>query len=113
MLSKQSRKLLRWFEKNDFLMTEQEARDSCKGFNDQSFQAIKEKKYIEAKPDEDDIWRKKYRISDTGKAYLEGAKLEKNSRFREWMALFLSIVALLTSDPARIFFRWILSVLSR
>lgn len=97
MLSKQSRKLLRWLEKSNSWMTKQEIEDSCKHFKEMSFEAIKEKKYIKEKPDPDDIWGKKYHISDSGKAYLEGAKLEKQSRTREWVALILSIIALLVS----------------
>ena len=97
MLSTQSRQLLRWFEKNDTLMTEQEVKNSCKRFDERSFQTLKTERYIESKPDTTDIWLKRYRISDAGKAYLEGAKLEKKSRFREWLALILSIIALLVS----------------
>lgn len=112
MLSKQSRKLLRWIARKNFWMTKQEIQESCKHFQEISFQAIKEKDYLIAKADENDIWKKKYHISDTGKAYLEGAQLEKSSRAREWMALLLSIVALLTSDPAKVFFGWLLNLFS-
>lgn len=97
MLSKNAVKLLQWLSKKDQWMTASKISKECKHFNDRAFNAIAEAKYIEKKLDCDDGQWVQYRISDPGKAYLEGAKLARNSRTREWLALIFSGIAIVIS----------------
>ena len=97
MLSKRSRKLLKWISKNDQWLTKSEVQQKCKHFDDRSFKAIAEEKYVDMRRSGDRAQLIQYRISDPGKAYLEGAKLAKQSNFREWLALFLSVIAIIIS----------------
>ena len=97
MLSKQSRKLLKWFATQDKWMNKSEIAQNCKRCDDRSLRTLTTEKYLEKNLDMDgDQWAR-YRISDAGKAYLEGAKLAKQSNLREWLALFLSVIAIIIS----------------
>lgn len=97
MLSKQSRKLLKWLAKHDKWMDKPAVVQKCKHYDEQSLKALITEKYLENNLNLDGDQWVRYRISDAGKAYLEGAKLAKQSNFREWLALILSVIAIIIS----------------
>lgn len=101
-LSKRSRKLLKWINRNDQWLTKSEVQQKCKLFDDRSFKAIFEEKYVDMRRSGDRAQWIQYRISESGKAYLEGAKLARQSDIREWLSLGLSVVAIIISIIALI-----------
>jgi len=102
MLSKHSRKLLKWIATQNKWLTKSEIQQKCKFFDDRSFDAIVAEKYVELRRSGDRAQLIQYRISEPGRAYLEGAKLEKQGNFREWVSLALSVVAIIISIIALI-----------
>ena len=100
MLSNDAVKLLKWLEQHDQWMTQNEIKRDCKGFDDRSFKALMDEKVLAAHFVEDgDNWAK-YRIKDTGKAYLEGARYARSSNVREWISFGLSVAAIVISIVA-------------
>lgn len=78
-------------------MDTSEVIQNCKHYDERSLKALSTDGYLEKSIDLDgDQWIK-YRISEPGKAYLEGAKLARQSNFREWAALILSGIAIVIS----------------
>lgn len=106
-LSKDAIKLLRWLGQNDDWMYYSEIEKKYKKFDHRSFSALKTTKLIEGCVFEDEIpecdaygnmeYPLHYRISDTGKAYIEGRVTEFIPELREWLAIGISLVALVVS----------------
>ena len=106
-LSKDAIKLLRWLNQNDDWRYRIEIEKSYKKFDYRSFNALKAARFIDACVFEDEIaeydeygehyYPEHYRISDTGKAYLEGRVSKLLPELREWIAIGISVVALAVS----------------
>ena len=106
-LSKSSIKLLRWLNKNDLWMYEHDIQARYKRFDFRSFQTLKINKLVEAcvyeeeVPEYDEygntVFPQHFRISDTGKAYLESLPRRWVPEFREWIAVGISFIALVLS----------------
>ena len=97
MLSNDAYKLLKWLEKHDRWMTQEEIEKECKCFNKRSLKAIITEILAETRLAEDGENWVEYRISDTGKAYLEGARDTRLADIREWMSFGLSVAAIVIS----------------
>lgn len=97
MLSKHSTKLLRWLAKQDRWLTKAEMQNECKYFDDRSFRAIHEEKYLLLRRAGDRAQLIQYRISDLGDAYLEGIKYARMADVREWLSFGLSVAAIVIS----------------
>ena len=106
-LSKDSIRLLRWMNQHDDWKYVEEIEKGHKKFNHRSFQALQSSKLIDHCVFEDEIpemneygefyYPKHYRISDAGKAYLEGRVFTWLPELRGWVAIVISIFALLVS----------------
>lgn len=97
MLSNDAFKLLKWLEKSDKWMTKEEIAKGHKSFDDRSFRAITQAGYVESRLSESEESWAEHRISDAGKAYLEGARYAKTQRHQEWISLLFSAIALVIS----------------
>lgn len=111
-LSKDAVRLLRWMNRNDEWRYRSELEKKGKHFSYRSFNALQSAKLIESCVFEDEIpdydeygnkfYPKHYRISDLGKAYLETISVKWIPELREWIAIGISIVALIVSVIALI-----------
>lgn len=111
MLSKDAIKLLKWFKRRDRWMSPDEIKMDCRIFNDRSFKALISEKMIENQFTESGNHWAKYRISDSGKAYLEGLRAKRLPELREWLNVAIGFVTFFTgvllSDSVKSFFRWV------
>lgn len=106
-LSKDSIRLLKWLRRNDQWKYLSAIEKAYKNFDYRSFSAIKAEGFIDHCVFEDEIpecdeygqtyYPEHYRISDAGKAYLEGYATRWIPELREWIAIGISIVALAVS----------------
>lgn len=106
-LSKNAIKLLSWMNRNDKWKYYSELEKGFKKFEHRSFHALQSAKYIDECvfemeiPEYDEYghqyYPSHYRISDAGKAYLEGRFARWLPEFREWIAIGISIIALIVS----------------
>lgn len=106
-LSKDSVRLLKWLRQNDDWKYQSEIENQYKRYDYRSFHALKELKLIDHCVFEDEIpeydeynrhyYPEHYRISDSGKAYLDGRASRWLPELREWIAIGISIVALVVS----------------
>lgn len=111
-LSKDAVKLLRWMRRNDQWVYFQEIEKKYKKFDYRSFNALKAAKLIDELVFEDEIpdydeygqiyYPSHYRISESGKAYLESLATKWLPELREWIAIGISVVALAVSIIALI-----------
>lgn len=97
MISNDAYKLLKWMKEQDSWMTPSEISQKYKHFDERSLKAIADAKYLQKQLSDDESCWIKYRISDLGKAYLEGARYAKTQRHQEWISLLFSAVALAVS----------------
>lgn len=106
-LSKDSIRLLKWLRRNDDWKYQSEIEKQYKRYDYRSFRALNELKLIDHCVFEDEIpeydeyrqvyYPEHYRISDAGKAHLEGLPTRWIPELREWIAIGISVVALLVS----------------
>lgn len=106
-LSRNSIRLLRWMNQKDKWMYYSQIEKSYKKFDYRCFNALKSSKLIDSCVFEDEIpeydeygeqyYPEHYRISDIGKAFLEGRIFAWLPELREWVAIAISIVALVVS----------------
>lgn len=106
-ISRSAIRLLRWMRKDDQWRYYSELERECKHFTYRSFNALKNHGFIDSCVFEDDIldyddrleafyhWH--YRISDQGEAYLETIVIDWIPELREWIAIGISIIALIVS----------------
>lgn len=97
MVSKDAYKLLKWMSKQDHWMAPSEIRKTYKKFDSRSLKAAADAKYLEKQFIEDNSCWVEYRISDLGKAYLEGARYEASRSTRDWISFVFSAIALAVS----------------
>ena len=97
MLSNDAVKLLKWLEKHDQWMTPDEIGRDCKTFDPRELKALKDDKMVDTQLNLDGGSWSQYRISDAGKAYLEGARYARAADVREWLSFGLSIAAIVIS----------------
>lgn len=116
MLSNDAVKLLKWLETHDHWMTPNEIEKDCKTFDVRDLKTLKDKKMVDAQLNMDDGGWVKYRISNSGKAYLEGLRAQRLPELREWLNTLLALIPFLAgvifSDSVKDFFRWIVDWLS-
>lgn len=110
MLSKRSVRLLKWLKNEDQWMTKTEIQEKCRHFDSRSFDAIVKAKYVCARLSvESDEWAK-YRISDTGMAYLEGLSPKLNE-LRDWSTAIIAIIPFISgvilSEHLQTFWKWL------
>ena len=106
-LSKGSIKLLRWLNKNDLWMYEHDIETRYRKFDCRFFNTLKINNLVDACVYEEEIpeydecgntvFPQHFRISDAGKAYLEGLPRQWLPEFRQWIAVGISLVALALS----------------
>lgn len=96
MISNDAFKLLKWLKENDEWMDKKKIERECKYFSNRSFKAITEEKLAETRLSSGSSWTE-HRISDHGKAYLEGARYARQTNIREWLSFGLSIAAIIIS----------------
>ena len=97
MLSKNAVKLLKWLNSNDQWMTKSEIIAKCKYYDERALKALNSAKYINRDVNLDSQEWNSYRISDLGKAYLEGIALADMENIREWLSFGLSVAAIVIS----------------
>ena len=102
MLSSDTVKLLRWFSRHDKWMTSKTIEKDCKHFSSRSFRVLVKEKYLESRLSDIDGQWAEYRISDMGKACVEGARYARTADVREWMSFGLSAAAIVISIIATI-----------
>lgn len=116
MLSNDAFNLLKWLKKHDEWMTREKIEKDCKCFSDRSFRAIIDAKMVRNRLTMDENSWTEYRISDSGKAYLEDIRAQRLPELREWVNFLLPVLTflggLLLSDPVKSFFRWLFDLLS-
>lgn len=115
MLSHDAVKLLKWLQEHDHWMTPKKIKKDCKVFNDRTFKALITGKMVKIRLAEDgDNWTE-YRISDSGKAYLEDLRAQRLPELREWINTLIPIITFLAglslSDPIKAFLRWLMNLL--
>ena len=106
-LSKDTVKMLRWLNQNDEWKYFEEIEKKYKKFDSRSFNALKTAKLIDELVFDDEIpdydeygqlyYPSHYRISERGKAYLEGRAAGFLPELREWITVGISIIALIVS----------------
>ena len=109
-MSKDTVKLLRWLRGQDRWMYESEIQKAFSNFDYRSFRTLVIDKYIDGAVFEDEfpeydeygnvIYPKQYRINDKGIAYLEELPRRWVLELREWIAIGISVAALLISITA-------------
>lgn len=97
MLSNDAVKLLKWLEQHDKWMTPDEIKSKCKTFNPRDLKALKTQEMVDTQLNMDGGGWHQHRISDLGKAYLEGARYARMTNIREWMSFWLSVAAIAIS----------------
>lgn len=115
MLSNNAVKLLKWLEKNDRWLSQNQIESGCKSFENRAFRSLTSHKMVDSRLSEDSYDWAKYRINDHGKAYLDEVRSQRLPEFREWINTLLPLLSfiggLLLSDPVKDFFRWVSSLL--
>lgn len=111
-LSSDSVKLLRWMNQHDKWMYLREIEQGYRNYSFRSFHALQAAKLVDSTLFEDEVpvfdeygnleYDYHFRIADTGKAYLEGLKTVWLPELREWIAVAISVVALVVSVIALI-----------
>ena len=106
-LSKDAIRLLRWLKRHDQWRCIETLKKQYKNYEYRSFSALKEAGFIDCEVfdydqpgiDEygNEFFLESYRISDAGKAYLEGIPAKALPELREWIAIAISITALIVS----------------
>lgn len=108
-LSRDAIRILRWMAKNDQWRYIEKAEKMCKRFDYRSFAALRDKGLVDIavfaedyeNPEYDeygnDCYPESCRISDAGKAYLEGLSSKRWPEIREWITICISVVALVVS----------------
>ena len=106
-LSKDSIKLLRWLRRNDTWKYVDEIEKQYKKFDYRSFKALLDAGFLDhcvfecEIPEYDEygqtFYPEHYRISDSGKAFLEGLATRWIPELREWIAIGISVLALVVS----------------
>lgn len=96
MISNDAFKLLKWLKENDEWMDKKKIERECKHFSNRSFKAITEEKLAETRLSSGSSWTE-HRISDQGKAYLEGAKYARKTNIREWLLFCMSAASIVIS----------------
>lgn len=113
MLSNDSLKLLKWFAKQDRWIKQEEIQ-SCKHFDDRSFNFLIAGKYLDRTFDLDGSQWAKYRISEFGKAYLKGLRARRLPELREWINAAIPLITFLAglslSEPIKTFLHWLLNL---
>ncbi len=112
ILSREAVRLLRWMRRNDEWKYRDELEKKCKYFSYRSFTALRTKKLIDACVFEDEVpdcdeyggtfYPEHYRINDAGHAYLETVSVNWIPELREWIAIGISVIALIVSIIALI-----------
>lgn len=107
MLSKKAVKILRFMKRSGGWHYQNQIEKSISGFDYLSFRALVDNGYLahgvdpNETPDCDEYgqtyYPEQYRISDKGLAYLEGLSQRKWVDLRSWLAIAISIVALIVS----------------
>lgn len=97
MLSKNALKMLKWIAKQNCWMNASQIKVQYKNFDERTLKAIADKKYVERQMDTEGSSWIAYRISDAGKAYIQGAKYARQANIREWMSFVLSLSAIVIS----------------
>lgn len=107
MISNRSIKLLKYMKWKDDWCCYDCAAKNAPGFDHRSFHALVSNGYIDTREDPDRIpeldefghvyYETQYRISDRGLAYLEGVSRSRLADTRSWLAIALSVLALLVS----------------
>lgn len=97
MLSNDALKLLKWLSQQDNPLSKSEIKENCKLYKERSFKALVSKKYLtDILSLESGQWAK-YRVNDSGVAYIEGVNRARMMTIREWMSFGLSVAAIITS----------------
>lgn len=108
-LSNDAIQLLRWLRRHDQWCYIEVLQNNYKRYEYRSFAALKDAGFVETtvfefdyenpEYDEDGIeyFRVSYRISDAGKAYLEELPNRWLPELREWVAVGISLIALILS----------------
>ena len=100
MISNDAYKLLKWMKEQDSWMTPSEISRNYKDFDERSLKAIADAKYLQKQLSDDASCWIKYRISDPGKAYLEGARYARQTNIREWLLFCMSAASIVISIVA-------------
>ena len=97
MLSNDAFRLLKWLNKQDKWMTPEQIKSQYKHFDARSLKAIRSAKLADEQfSDSEEDWQE-LRISDLGKAYLDGARYASSKKTQEWLSLLFSVIALAVS----------------
>lgn len=108
-LSNDAVRLLRWLYKHDIWHHLDNLERNCKDFEYRALEALKDSGLVDTEvldldyenpvyeKDGNEYFLESYRISDAGKAYLESLPKGWLPEFREWIALGISLLALLIS----------------
>lgn len=97
MLSKDALKMLKWIADQNRWMDVSQIKGQYKNYDERNLKAIADKKYLERQINTEGKSWIAYRISDSGKAYIEGARYARQANFREWMSFVLSLSAIAIS----------------
>ena len=115
MLSNDTIKLLKWMNKRNTWMTQNQIKADCKNFNEQSFKTITSEKLADSRFADGDSWVE-YRISESGKVCLKESKIRKLLDVREWISFLIPVISfvggILLSDYAKSLFRWLIGLIS-
>ena len=108
-LSKDAVRILRWLCQHDQWHHIEEIEKNYKHYEYRAFSVLKEKGFVETvvfdydykNPEFDEYgneyYRESYRVSDAGKAYIEGIASKRLPEVREWIAICTSVIALVIS----------------
>lgn len=107
MLSKQSVKLLRWLRRNDAWLSRYAIEQQYGEIDFRSFRALIDNGYLismvpmDAIPEYDEYggidYPEEYRISDSGRSYLESLAANRWREFRNWFSLAVALAAFIKS----------------
>lgn len=108
-LSKDAIKMLRWMYRNNQWKYIEGMQAGYKNYDHATFAALIDAKYVDVtvfdidyeNPEYDqdglEYFRESYRISDSGKAFLENRAVKHSPELRAWIALAISAIALIVS----------------
>lgn len=107
MLNRDSVKILEHLKNNDDWFYLNQLTKAIPGFDDRAFADLKDGKYVDCFVDPSEVpitsdwgeepYPEQFRISGKGLAYLEGARYSRLAEFRSWLAVVISVLALLVS----------------
>ena len=116
MISNGAYKLLKWMKEQDSWMSPSEISQKYKNFDERSLRAITDAKFLDKQFSYDESSWVKYRISESGRSYLEDVAGQQIREVREWISFLLPFLTflggLLLSDPVKSLVRWILELFS-